>query len=393
MPNKSSILSLKRIPNLTSLADLLPLASTSKHLHCLERQESSNPLSRERFRMLDFNLRKPDRIILHKRIVSSTIAPEALSLMSSTDLASEEEKQSIKLAEQESLAHSILHKPTAPRAKITHKGLQDIEDVNGELVGRRDTELDREQEEEERRDRERMARLRAAGASGSAPPESPVITDNPPWGAPPPVPLHALQQDHPANPLTHPERPTLNPLFFNSASGSAVQHQVVEGELNLADLINIDEDTSQEIGVAEPSVTPVQENFSPVTTTTDEKKYSVGESPSPTSPTSPSTGISPFAVNLSKPDTTTRPSFDLSSVWSAPKAPDDKPPPSPPALPAPEEPKDPTADVAFLGEEADDKDFDMFLEKDDNEAGPSSEGPRKRPGFDDFPQVWKGSVS
>ena len=344
--------------------------------------------------MLDFNLKKQDRIVVHKRIVSSVIAPGALSLMSSTDLASEEEKQSIKLAEQESLAHSILHKPTAPRAKITHKGLQDIEDVNGELASQRDVELDREQEEDERRDRERMARLRAAAASGSAAPESPVVPESPTWGAPPPIPLHALQQDHSPTPLPHPERPSLNPLFVHSAPNPATQHQV-ESELNLADLINIDEDTPQEEVVAAESMsTPVPEN-TPVTAT-EEKQDTVAAPTSPTSPpTSSPTGISPFAVNVSKPDTTTRPSFDLSSVWSAPKAEDNKPPPEPPTLPTPEEPKDPMVDMTFFGEEADDKDFDMFLEKDyqENEAGSSSEGLQKQPVFNDFPQVWKGSVS
>jgi hypothetical protein len=48
--------------------------------------------------------------------------------MSSTDLADEETKQSIKIAEKEALEHSILQKTKAPRAKITHKGMVDIEE-------------------------------------------------------------------------------------------------------------------------------------------------------------------------------------------------------------------------------------------------------------------------
>jgi len=48
--------------------------------------------------------------------------PQEMSTMSSTDLANEETKQSIKIAEKEALEHSILTPTTVPRAKITHKG-------------------------------------------------------------------------------------------------------------------------------------------------------------------------------------------------------------------------------------------------------------------------------
>ncbi|KIK31933.1 hypothetical protein CY34DRAFT_102496, partial [Suillus luteus UH-Slu-Lm8-n1] len=80
---------------------------------------SVGPKYKERFRMLDFNLSKPDRVVIHKRISSSSITPKELALMSSTDLANEETKQSIKILEKESLEHSILQKSTVPRAKIT----------------------------------------------------------------------------------------------------------------------------------------------------------------------------------------------------------------------------------------------------------------------------------
>lgn len=138
---------------------------------------------KERFRMLSFNLSKPDRVLLHKRIASSQITPKELSTMSSTDLADEETKQSIKQAEQEALAHSILKKQSLPRAKITHKGIENIEDLNG--AAQRDLEREREEEEEERIERERQARLRlqaerARSASslgqGSVPPESPIVS-------------------------------------------------------------------------------------------------------------------------------------------------------------------------------------------------------------------------
>src|SRR5438552_7425515 len=110
--------------------------------------------------MLHFNLSKPDRAVLHKRIASLNITPKEISLMSSTDLADEETQQSIKIAEKESLEHSILQKTKVPLAKITHKGLQEIEDLNG--GARIEREIEREQEEEERRGRERVARQRAA---------------------------------------------------------------------------------------------------------------------------------------------------------------------------------------------------------------------------------------
>ena len=91
--------------------------------------------------MLTFNLSKADRVVLHVRIASSRITAKELSTMSSTDLASEEEKQSIRKLEEAALAHSILKKSTVPRAKLTHKGLQDIEDVTG--AAQREAERER----------------------------------------------------------------------------------------------------------------------------------------------------------------------------------------------------------------------------------------------------------
>lgn len=369
--------------------------------------------------MLDFNLKKPDRAALHKRIVSSIIPPVALAHMSSTDLASEAEKESIKQAEQEALEHSILKKVSAPRAKVTHKGLQDIEDIDGR-PGTREVDLDKEIEEEERRARERTARMRMrsgtlTSGSGSVPPESPIVPDHASpvgWGGPPAIPFH-LQQS-PISPLAT-DRP---PLFAQSQSELLTPaNGQVEGELNLADLINIDDDvhdsamvvdtssTSPGIGVnAEdgPEPSPTGPPQSPV----------VSQSPRPT-------GISPFAVNTSQPDLTTRPSFDLNSVWSAlapsPKKQEDSEGPTggPDESGEPMEPpsdqgkelelKDPFVDDEILrGAAADDKDFDMFLEADPDadslggrsaSANPPPDVPAKEPSFDQLPQVWLGSVS
>lgn len=369
--------------------------------------------------MLDFNLKRPDRAALHKRIVSFAIPPEALAHMSSTDLASEAEKESIKQAEQQALEHSILQKVVAPRAKVTHKGLQDIENIDGRPVAR-DVDLDKEMEEEERRVRERTARMRMRSAtltsgSGSVPPESPIVSDHPPsvaWGGPPPVPFH-LQQS-PISPSV-PDRP---PLFAQTQSELLTPtNGQVEGELNLADLINIDDDGHDSVMVVDAS--PVSAGAGANTEDAPEP-LATGVPQSPVlSQSSRPTGISPFAVNTSQPDLTIRPSFDLNSVWSAPGPSPKKQEDSEEAIGGPDasgepvEPlpdmgkglqlKDPFVDDDILGGAAtDDKDFDMFLEADldaDGLDGRSAsantplDAPAKEPSFYELPQVWLGSVS
>lgn len=365
--------------------------------------------------MLDFNLKKPDRAALHKRIVSSVIPPAALAHMSSTDLASEAERESIMQAEQEALEHSILQKVSAPRAKVTHKGLQDIENIDGRPVSR-DVDLDKEMEEEERRMRERTARMRMRSAtltsgSGSVPPESPIVPDHPSpigWGGPPPIPFH-LQQS-PTSPLAT-DRP---PIFAQTQSELLTPGSgQVEGELNLADLINIDDDVHDSAMAVDtpPAGTSAHAEGGPESATT-------GVPRSPVIPQSPRpTGISPFAVNTSQPDLTTRPSFDLNSVWSAPPSSPQKqednteviresdengePAKSPSDLHKELEPKDPFVDDEIIGgAAADDTDFDMFLEADpdadslERSASANPPGvPAKEPSFDELPQVWLGSVS
>jgi hypothetical protein len=363
--------------------------------------------------MLDFNLKKPDRAALHKRIVSSIIPPVALAHMSSTDLASEAEKESIKQAEQEALEHSILQKVSAPRAKVTHKGLQDIEAIDGRPVTR-DVDLDKEIEEEERRMRERTARMRMRSAtltsgSGSVPPESPISPDHTSpmgWGGPPAIPFH-LQQS-PISPLAT-DRP---PLFAQTQSELLTPaNGQVEGELNLADLINIDDDIHDPAMIVDTS---------PTSAGADTEDWPESSTQSPVVSQSPRpTGISPFAVNTSQPDLTTRPSFDLNSVWSAPapspkkqedsegltEGPDESGEPAEPSSDQGKEPelKDPFVEDEILGRTAaDDKDFDMFLEADPDadslegrsaSANPPPDVPAKEPSFDQLPQVWLGSVS
>jgi len=348
---------------------------------------------RDRFRMLQFNLSKVDRVIIHQRITSGNISPKEISLMSSTDLADEETKQSIKIAEKEALEHSILQKSTAPRAKITHKGLQDIEDVNGEVSSAREIERQREQEQEEegRRERERMARLRTVQrqrtASVSVPPESPNVLQSPSehWGAPPPVPLHAMSPPDEAASSAM----SGAPLFIDASSLSAAPAEpssFAEPELNLADLINIDDEQETAAGVSSSS----PPNWPAVVQTID-----LIPSPNDTFSTpvqSTSTGISPFAA---RPRAT---SFDLNALWNAsrnePSTPTEALPPpttaSTEAQSLDSDDKDDNMDIE--SQEANDQDFDIFLDEKEPEAPASSQVVVPQT-VEALPQIWSGKVS
>ncbi|KIK61776.1 hypothetical protein GYMLUDRAFT_42820 [Collybiopsis luxurians FD-317 M1] len=344
---------------------------------------------KDRFRMLQFNLSKIDRVVLHKRIVTGHITPKEISVMSSTDLANEELKQSIKSAEQESLEQSILTKTAAPRAKITHKGLEDIEDVSGRDSLR---ERERQLEEEERMERERLARLRTGQPrqrtmSISVPPESPVVPSSDSWGAPPPVPAHASD-------MMMDSVPTRPPLFLNTSS-----EVISEPELNLADLINIDDEPGSAQDTSNAS------DPQPLSSSTDQID------PSPVSLPSPA-GISPFAIQpapspsvnqsaspaLPQPPTPriAAPAFDLNTLWSLSKSDTSSTTPRSPTLPEPaaksdvEASKDVTTDRK--DNETNDQDFDMFLEEKEPEKEPEkAEDAQAR--FDARPQVWAGKIN
>jgi hypothetical protein len=357
-------------------------------------------------------LQQSDRVALHKRISTGKVAPATLSIMSSTELASQEQQESIKQAEQEALEHSILVKMTVPRSKITHKGLQDIEDVNEDsaVAKQRERELEMAEQERERdRDRERLARLRTVQPrahthsnppSASVPPESPVVpsSTSAPWDALPPTP---------------------------SAQTSDFTH-AVDPELNLGDFIHIDdeppESTSATTSIAAAPDIP----------TSVSESSAAGQGSGQQGQSTPMTGISPFAP--SKPDMPPRASFDLNTLWSAP-------PPLPPPnevntsgegseandngeamdidtpTPPVEEGKSRTGEPASVaepeqggvggveheGEGGDDLDFAMFLgqEEEDKEKGKEKEKETKeqasRPdpqvAFERLPHVWNGIVS
>ncbi|KAJ7180665.1 hypothetical protein C8R46DRAFT_1070186 [Mycena filopes] len=338
---------------------------------------------KDRFRMLQFNLSKIDRTVLHKRIASADITPKEISLMSSTDLANEQTKQSIKIAEKEALEHSILEKTAIPRAKLTHKGLEDIEGAdNNEVANLRERELERQQrEEEERRERERAARLRAQRqrtTSVSVPPESPTTPGGASaWGAPPRVPIHAM-----------------TPTDEVGAGPFGGQEMSLEPEMNLADLINIDDELqpapAQEVVVASSS-SSVSDPAPASSLLPDDKSLSPPALPSPTLPM---TGISPFA---SKPEAQRMSSFDLNSLWAAPKK-EDSPPPaavnSPPQQtnsPIPIEESQGRKEDPMDLDETEDQDFDMFLEEKDGDAAPTPEA--LQAAFDSLPQVWSGKIN
>lgn len=333
--------------------------------------------------MLQFNLSKVDRVVIHQRIAAGHINPKEISLMSSTDLANEETKQSIKIAEKEALEYSILIPTTIPRAKITHKGLEDIEDAHGEVTSLQEQERARI-EEEERRDRERTARLRTQKrqrtTSTSVPPESPIVhQQSPSWGAPPPVPMHALSSAEESSPVvaTANQKMSANPMFAHTESDLAMG----EPEINLADFINIDDEVPNV-----PDATPTSQSLDhepsrhvPAIKTAE---------PPPVSPT----GISPFAA---KPETPSSTSFSLDSLWNAPKTetPVATTPPSQaeehPTVPETisEEPKDVIMEPDTT--EADDQDFDMFLEEKDT---PATSPEALQAAFDALPHVWSGKV-
>jgi len=300
--------------------------------------------------------------------------------MSSTDLANEETKQSIKIAEKEALEHSILTPTTVPRAKITHKGLEDIEDIHGQRVMNTDDDERSRREDEERRERERMARLRAQTrqrtASISVPPESPVTPHQASsWGEPPPVPLHAILNQEPVS-------PSMSISTFTKTA-TPPDRSPQEPELNLSEFINIDDDAP--LVVETPSIS----HSPPAALDTTMSLPVEHQEASPIS----TTGTSPVEATEEAP----KPSFDLEALWNKPKGEDPTstvpmPPPQPPA-PSPIA-KKPHHDKDVIIESgsavADDHDFDMFLEEKLDLTASSAQA--QQAVLDALPHVWTGKV-
>ncbi|KAG9313051.1 hypothetical protein JVU11DRAFT_6491 [Chiua virens] len=336
---------------------------------------------KERFRMLTFNLTQEDRVAIHKRICYATISAKELSQMSSTDLANEETKQSIKLAEKEALEHSILQKTLVPRAKITHKGLQDIEDLNGEsatLLREREKEREKDEErrEEERRERERQARLKAAEqhqrdrassvSQGSIPPESPIMPQSATWGGHLPVHLGNY------SPVGDTMRPPIHPLFAPSASDLQTSS---EPELDIADLIHLDDEPTFQDTFGDHVPTPALEvTIMPSGSDPPEPAPAPPEpAPPPPLTISPSSAselvpvIATSPTQTTKPETPARASFDLNTLWSSPRTESASQEVAKEPGTAPEQEQEHRSrpiEVDAIPREATDQDFDMFLEKD-----------------------------
>lgn len=360
--------------------------------------------------MLTFNLSQEDRVAIHKRICYATISAKELSQMSSTDLANEETKQSIKLAEKEALEHSILQKTLIPRAKITHKGLQDIEDVNGEsatLQREREKEREKEDEErrEERRERERQARLKAAEqhqrdransiSQGSIPPESPIAPQSATWGGS--FPVHHDSY----SPMDDNIRPPIHPLFAPSASDLRTSP---EPELDIADLIHLDDEPAPQDTFGDHLSTPALE----ISIMPSESDHPAPAPPEPvplpplvipSASSEPPSVVAASPTQLVKPETPARMSFDLNALWSSPKGepasqeiakePETEPEPEPE-----QHHRSNPIEVDPIAREATDQDFDMFLEKDHDTDVAQDERPRDPEAmFQAVPPVWTGKVS
>ncbi|KAH8108343.1 hypothetical protein DFH11DRAFT_1691587 [Phellopilus nigrolimitatus] len=365
---------------------------------------------KERFRMLQFNLPKPDRVVLRKGIASGRITPAQLNVMSSTDLADEQTKHEIEAAEKEALEHSILQKVSAPRAKITHKGFEAIEDVSGQ----RTVDVAKEEEEQriememEKREREKLARLRMVSHAEGSPttpvepsplsvglPNSPTVTNTTRpqhWGAPPPLPMHVLQNQSElastGSPLS--SRPPVRPLFVPSASDYTSSGE--EG-LSLADLINIDDDLpTQEMPQSNPQQR-MSEQFN--------AESGSGITPVIITPSGPS----PFAPSSSKAtESPRRTSFNLNSLWTGldkndtpnePEATQDDqeiPLAKNSIVDNQEENQDDAMDLESV-EDYDDRALDAILEGGNgNQKGSAGPSLIASPDIDTLPQVWSGEI-
>ncbi|KAL1747823.1 hypothetical protein HDZ31DRAFT_80123 [Schizophyllum fasciatum] len=305
---------------------------------------------KDRFRMLTVNLSKKDRELVHKRIVAREVTPGMLAVMSVTELADAATQRTIKNAEREALDHSTLRIATAagPRTKMTHKGFEEVE-VDAPYTNAM-------------RDEARQEEVSAREASQT--PNTPRTPQVDSWGGPPVAQSPKVEQ---------PSRP---PLFMHVSSEYPMASG--EAELNLADLINLDEE-----GMAGPQTlalpTPVAEK-----PTLDVEGGPLEVSASPVEPVK-----SEFAS--AEPEST----FDLNSLWSAPK--DEMDDGGFAAMDtAAHEPHEPEMhmDIDTAEHDGEEADFDMLL----SDAVPAAQParpptPPKIVEYEDTPQVWSGMIN
>ncbi|OCB87803.1 hypothetical protein A7U60_g5126 [Sanghuangporus baumii] len=364
---------------------------------------------KERFRMLQFNLPKPDRVALRKGIASGRITPAQLNVMSSTDLANEQTKHEIEQAEKEALEHSILQKITAPRAKITHKGLETIEDMSGQRAADAAREEEERRMEMEKREREKVARTRTLSishhqgsptsameqspSSSTLPKQSPTVDTSgsqQSWGAPAPIPIQVQQAVLPVSPATG--RPTVRPLFMPSVANELATS---EQGLSLDDIINMDDDVPMK------DAPPSNSQQRMIVQVSGE----AGPSSSPITVT-PS-GPSPFAP--SRPAASPqRSSFDLSALWTGSNR-DEGPNTSGDDIAADRSATSPADDNPTTGNAPEGQEEAMELDSDDDDneraldaifeqtasVAQTNENlfPQSMSIVDSLPEVWTGNIT
>ena len=230
--------------------------------------------------------------------------------MSSTDLADERMKHDIELAEKEALEHSILQKIAAPMAKITHKGLETIEDLSGQRAS--DAREEDERMEREKRERERQARMRKASVNHEGSPFTPVEPS--PLSATFPTsnsPVVSQVSSAPA-PTSHsptniagpsfarsPVRPLFVPMLPAAPNDGTFSG---EGGLSFSDLIDLDKAGSKE-GAAPSDQPGLGSTTTSISKASDSPVTTAPSGPSPFTPSQP-------AVQASN--------FDLGSFWKSP---------------------------------------------------------------------------
>jgi hypothetical protein len=335
--------------------------------------------------MITFNLGQADRVSLHKRIASGALSGTELARLDSTALANETTQAEIAAMAAESLAQTILVRTNAPRAKLTHKGMVDIEmdDLpNADERVKEDHKLD----EENQREAERLARVRPARKSSmSIPPESPITPTTPSfsqWGAPPPLPAHAFGPNGSGT-----------PSIFDMPSST--------GEMALGDLIHLDD----EPGFFDENVSIPQSLDHGSLSGLSSSVLQLGIGTNVADSTSfQQSGGSPLLGDgsnlLESPSSAAR--FDLSALWGGQAA-----PASPSAGLSASVQRSTARSLQYDGPSMemdlgdDDDAFDMFLRDDDDGVTPEdapeqttkAQTPPPLPSIESKPQVWFGHVS
>jgi hypothetical protein len=309
--------------------------------------------------MITFNLGQDDRVAIHMRIASGELGGREVAVADSAALANAATQASIAAAAAESLAQTILRTTAAPRAKITHKGLQDIE-------------LD------------------------DVPPESPVVPNTPGgWGGPPPLPGHALQAGDGMAVVESPTSMTRPPLY--TPMGSDLEAPVAPN-LNLSDFINFGDDDPAPAPTGSAPSTPAHERPAmPMSMPSDVFQHDM---PTPSTPQrATSFDLSSASTLPPTEPSPTAATFDINALWSqsgGSVAPD---------LGADMPEGDPAMDIDLgmgMGDDgANEPDFDMFLRDDDaadapapaTATAPPAPPPAEELPFEHRPEVWAGTLS